>query len=235
MYDWKIKIRYSECGADDCLKMSAAVDLLQDIATFQSESLGIGVDYLKERKRAWYLSTWQIAAESYPKAADEVVISTWAAGFKGVFGPRDFTVRTPEGQTLMLAHSLWVYMDTEKGIPVKPDKREADLYGDEPGVTLPYAPRKIDVPDEGETVFETDVMRSHIDTNGHMNNSAYVRMASEILPDGFKIRQMRAEYKKPAMYGERITVKRSLAPGKVFARLCAADGQVYAILEFAGE
>ena len=47
-------------------------------------------------------------------------------------------------------------------------------------------------------------MKHHIDTNHHVNNGQYVQMAMELLPDDFRISQMRAEYKKAALLGDMV-------------------------------
>ena len=59
-----------------------------------------------------------------PKVGEKIEVSTWATGFKGVFGPRDFCLKTADGEELACAHSLWVYVDTESGRPVKPNQEE---------------------------------------------------------------------------------------------------------------
>ena len=48
------------------------------------------------------------------------------------------------------------------------------------------------------------VAKHHIDTNHHVNNAQYVEIARELLPEDFQIGQLRAEYKKAAVLGDRI-------------------------------
>ncbi len=43
--------------------------------------------------------------------------------------------------------------------------------------------------------------RHHIDTNHHVNNAQYVDMARESIPEGLRIREIRADYKKAAVLG----------------------------------
>ena len=49
MYQYQTRIRYSELDESGHLKPEALLDYFQDCSTFQSEDLGIGIGYLKER------------------------------------------------------------------------------------------------------------------------------------------------------------------------------------------
>ena len=122
MYTIRNNIRYSECGEDNKLKIPALINYFQDCTTENSEKIGAGFTYLKEKKRAWILNAWEIEIFRRPEVGESVEISTWATGFKGVFGPRDFQMKTGEGKLLAVAKSLWVYLDTESGRPTKPTR-----------------------------------------------------------------------------------------------------------------
>ena len=62
-YDFKGRVRYSEIDENGCLTLPGILDYYQDCCTFQSESIGQGMDVLEERKRAWVLSSWQIVVK----------------------------------------------------------------------------------------------------------------------------------------------------------------------------
>ena len=65
-----------------------------------------------------------------------------------------------------------------------------------------------------------------------MNNCQYIRMGADYLPEGFEIRQMRAEYKKQALLGDVFYPAVKLEAGKVTVALSAENGEPYAIVEF---
>ena len=71
---------------------------------------------------------------------------------------------------------------------------------------MDYAPRKIALPEEMEKKEYFLIVKHHIDTNHHVNNGQYVQMAMELLPDDFRISQMRAEYKKAALLGDMVGI-----------------------------
>ena len=127
MYKIETKVRYSECGENGNMKLSSLVNQFQDSSSEHSESLGVGMGYLKEQRRAWILNSWQIVIERYPKAHEDIVVTTWPTGFRGVFGPRNFCMKTPDGEMLAYANTLWVYMDIDKGMPTKPSEEEKSM------------------------------------------------------------------------------------------------------------
>ncbi len=45
-------------------------------------------------------------------------------------------------------------------------------------------------------------MRADIDYNQHVNNANYIRIAMELLPEEFSIREMRVEYRIAAKLGD---------------------------------
>ena len=235
MYNIETKVRYSECGENGKMKLSAIVNQFQDSSSEHSESLGVGMDYLKEKKRAWILNSWQIVIERYPKAHEDIVVSTWPTGFRGVFGPRNFCMKTPDGEMLAYANTLWVYLDIEKGTPTKPSEEEKSIYGTEPPLDMEYTSRKIKLPEEAKVVDTVSVRKYHIDTNSHMNNSQYVLLAAEVLPEEFEVRQVRVEYKKSAVYGDKIVIKMAEEETRIVVELSDENNVTYALVEFMGE
>lgn len=79
-----------------------------------------------------------------------------------------------------------------------------------------------------------NIKTHHLDTNGHVNNGQYVRMAMGYIPADFQIRQMRAEYKKQAVLHDRIMPVTAVSEEKTLytVSLNAEDGKPYSIVEF---
>lgn len=235
MYITEGHVRYSECASDNKIKIPAIINYFQDCTTENSEQLGVGHAYLVEKKRAWILNSWQVFFKRRPEVGELIQTSTWATGFKGVFGPRDFQMQAAGGETLACAHSLWVYVDTETGKPVKPDEEDMSAYEVEEPLEVASFSRKIKMP-EGAVIVDTfPVHKYHIDTNNHVNNAKYVELACEALPEDFEVTALRVEYKKAAVLGNKIVLKAAWEEDRIFIDLCDEDGSSYAIVEFIGE
>ena len=67
MYTFNSRIRYSELNSQGFLSTEALMNYFQDCSTFQSEDLGIGLEYLDEMNAAWVINSWQVDIRRYPK------------------------------------------------------------------------------------------------------------------------------------------------------------------------
>jgi len=192
----------------------------------------VGFKHLEAQHKAWILSSWQIVLRRRPKIGEAITVATWATGFEGIYGIRNFEMKDEQGQTAACANSIWVYMDMQAGRPAKPSEEHVRLYDIEPALDIEYAPRKIKLPNQCQDGPVFPVRKYHIDTNGHVNNCQYVQMALEALPAEAKVRQVRVEYKKAAVFGDEILPKLAVEEDRTVVELCETGGKPFAIVEF---
>ena len=231
-YSFKGRVRYSEIGENGCLTMPGIQDYYQDCCTFQSESIGQGMEVLENRQRAWVLSSWQIIVNRYPKMGEPIIATTAPYGFKGFLGMRNFTLETEAGERLSWANSIWTNIDTHTGLPARLTEEDLRGYVLDEKLDMDYAPRKIALPENMTKEEPFAIQKHHLDTHHHVNNCQYIRMAADYLPEGFVIRQMRAEYKKQALLGDIFYPSVKLETGKVTVALSTESGEPYAVVEF---
>ncbi|MBC5743196.1 acyl-[acyl-carrier-protein] thioesterase [Lachnospiraceae bacterium MD308] len=231
-YTIRSRVRFSEIDHTRKMTLPGIINYFQDCSIFQSEEIGYGLEYLNKQKKAWMLSAWQIVIERYPKLGEEITVSTWASGFKGICGDRNFCMRDEAGEITACANSLWVYMDLQKGRPAKPEADEVEAYGVSKPLGMERAPRKIDIPENMTELQSFPVRRYHIDTNEHVNNCQYVQMAKEVYEGEEPIRQVRAEYKKSAVYNDIIMPRAGREDNRTVVELCNVKGQTFATVEF---
>lgn len=236
MYSFDSRVRYSETDEKGRLSVTGIINYLQDCSTFQSEDLGLGIEYLKNNHRAWWLSSWQIVIERQPELGEQIVISTWPYDFKGMYGYRNFTIRDREGEFLVKANSIWFFFDTKAGRPVKVQESDIRGYGtgEEQKLDMEYAPRRIAVPKEYELKEPIIVGKHHIDTNHHVNNAQYVEMAREVLPNHFEVSEVRAEYKNAAVLGDAVMPHVSCTEDGYVVALCDTQNTPYAVIGLRG-
>ena len=234
-YSFESRVRFSEIGEDGCLTLPGDLDFFQDCCTFESEQTGVGMEVLKEQKRAWVLSAWQVIMKRYPKLGENIKVTTIPYGFRGFIGMRNFILETMDGEKLAWANSYWSFINTETGLPEKLTPADTDPYDLGEKIEMDYAPRKIALPKEREVQNAFSVQKHHLDTNHHVNNCQYVQMALEFLPDDLQIAQLRVEYKKAAVLGDMIYPKLSKEADRIVVELCDEQAKPYAVLEFKEE
>lgn len=235
MYKFRSRVRYSETDEDAKLSVPGMMNYLQDCSTFQSEDSGVGLAFLGNMNRAWLLSSWHIQILDRPSLGDEITVATWPYGVKGIYGLRNFVIMDREGEYLVKADSCWFLFDTEAGRPVRVTRQDVDPYGaEEDRLSMSEAPRKIALPETMEEAGSLIVMKHQIDTNHHVNNAQYVDMAMEAISQGIEGRnvyEIRAEYKKAAVLGNRIVLKRAKTEEGYVVSLTDGGGCVFANVE----
>ncbi len=224
MYQFDSRVRYSETDEE-------GRNYFQDCSTFQSEDLGMGVRYLTEHGRAWWLTSWQIVIDRYPVLGEKIVISTWPYDFKGIYGYRNFTLQDQEGGYLARAASVWFFFDTVRQKPARITPEDIRGHGEaQPRLTMDYASRKIALPEEYEERPRILVSRHHLDTNHHVNNARYVEIARESLPQEISVKELRVEYKKAAVLGDYMIPRVSRTEEGYVTALYSDQGAPYAVV-----
>lgn len=231
-YQIEGRVRFSEIDRRQMMTLPGIINYFQDCSIFQSEELGYGLEYLKEQKKAWMLSAWQIVVLRYPRMGERIQVSTWASGFKGICGDRNFCMRDAEGKIAAYAASLWVYMDLDKKRPAKPGKEEVAAYGVSEPLDMERMDRKIELPEKMDSLPAFTVQRGHIDTNEHVNNCQYVQMALDACRNEMSVERLRVEYKKSAVYGDKIIPRAGTDGDRTVVELSGTDGAPYATVEF---
>ena len=233
MYSFESRIRYSEVDRSRRLTVEKLIDYFQDCTTFQSEGLGVGLDYMQERHIAWVINYWQISLARRPAMGEQVVIGTIPYEFKAIMGMRNFWMDTAEGERLAVANSVWTLLDMEEMKLLRIPEEISGKYELSPKLEMDYSPRKIAVPKTGgETLEEITVRLHHLDTNQHMNNAQYVHFAAMYLPADAEVTELRVEYKRQAMLGDHIIpVLYRMADNILLVSMNGTDGQPYAVVE----
>lgn len=232
MYSFQTRVRYSECNTKNEASLTALLDYLQDCCTFQSEQLGVGIEYLSIHHVAWILSSWQVDILRYPNMGETLTIYTWPYDIKGFYGLRNFKIEDGSGEMILKANSIWVFIDTQTGKPTRPIPEMLEKYPSEPKLDMEYLGRKLPVLPMGEKKQSLRVPHYFIDTNHHMNNAKYILMGEEFLPEQFAVHRIRAEYKKAAVLGDVICPEVVIETDRVGVKLCDERGDAYANLIF---
>ena len=158
---------------------------------------------------------------------------TWAYRFTGIFGQRNFLMETPEHEVLAYADSRWFYYDSASGKPTRVAPEEIEGYGTEPPYEMDYSvSRKVSYPEEMEHRGEIYVNPSLLDSNQHLNNGQYVRLAVGYLPPDFDTAEFRAEYRNAAHYGDTMLVLTGESDGRLYVVFTDANSEPYFISEF---
>ena len=232
MYEMKGRVRYSEVDSDGRLTIPALINYLQDCCTFQSEDLGVGLPYLRERGIGWFVTSWWIHVEKLPAMGEHITVKTWPYAFRGFLGYRNFTLENEAGEVPVEVNSLCILMEVKSGKPARLPEKMKEVYVTEPALERDWGDRKRKPDEQAQEAYRFVVQGMHIDTNGHMNNEKYVAAAQECLPEGFAASDIYVEYKKSAMRGDEIICVKSQRSDGMQVVLRDPEGEIFSIVEY---
>ena len=233
MFEFEGKIRYSETGADLHLTIPGLLNYFQDAAIFEGENISVSMEELEAKHMTWVLNSWQVSWNRRPKVNEDIVVSTVPFAFKGVTGSRNFMMKNKQTEeVLATATSVWVLVDTDNMMPVRPSKELIVRYPIGAQLDIPYEGRRVACQGEGVAREALVIRKIQIDSNHHVNNAEYVNMALDYIEHGRKVNQVRAEYKKSAVLDDVLIPMIFEGEDRLVVRFDSETGEIFALVEF---
>lgn len=233
MFTIKKTVGYSDLFIDGLVSVSAIVDFLQDCGSFHMSSLDLLTEHFNNYGVRLFLAFMQTDIKKYSRYGEELEINTWAYEMNSRYGFRNYTVYDKSGDLCACAYAVGVFVDIATGKPAKLSDEVLHSHPLGKKFEMEYTPRKISVLTEnGHSQEKIKVCKYHLDENNHVNNARYIDMAYEFLPEDFKPKRIRVEYKSPAKLGTFITPVIYDKPSGNTINLCDETGKPYAIIDF---
>ncbi|MBR0036045.1 MAG: hypothetical protein IJP70_00225 [Bacteroidales bacterium] len=232
MYSINYKITTSTCDSEGKLKLYSALQMMQDCSEWWIDSEPGVKRYFEEQNMAQLLATRQVEIVRVPSYKEELTVTTTIYDMKPMFGFRNTFIYDAEGKPCYKTWSMGAFVDKSTGKLKRIDAATIASMNLEPQLDLDYRDRRIILPkEEGRMLEPVKVLRADIDYNKHMNNANYVRVAMELLPDDFKVKGLRVEYRVPARLGDVLVPTLYNISGGLIVSLSVGD-EVCAITEF---
>ena len=232
MYSLKYKVTTSTCDSEGRLKLCSALQMMQDCSEMWIDSEPGVKRYFAEQHMAQLLATRQVEIVRVPEYKEELTVTTSVYGMKPMFGFRNTFIYDAEGQPCYKTWSMGAFVDKSAGKLKRVDDATMASMPLEPQLEMDYKDRRIILPKEdGEVLEPVKVLRADIDYNRHVNNANYVRMAMELLPEGFDVKGLRVEYRVAAKLGDTLVPTLYHTGAALIVSLSIGD-DVSAIVEF---
>ncbi len=177
---------------------------------------GMSWEFLQEKGLVMVVSRISYHVYKMPVFEQQLTLNTWESAGQGPFCTRNFDiVDSSTGELLISATTLWICYDLinkkitlGKDFPYRPAPTQVyDFKGIKPG--------KIKIPENMELLGTHKVLFSELDSNGHTNNSNYIKFAMDLLPNEFQIKpvkDLRLNYSKEALLDNEIEIKGKFDP-----------------------
>jgi len=231
MYSLNYKVTTSTCDSEGKLKLFSALQMMQDCSEMWIDSEPTARKFFTDNNMTQLLATRQVEVMRVPQFKEELTVTTSIYEVMPMYGFRNTFIRDIHGEPCYRTWSMGAFVDLATGKLARLSDAAIASLTLEPKQEMNYRGRRIILPkQEGTMMDPVTVMRADIDYNRHMNNANYVRIAMELLPDGFEVRDMRVEYRIAAKLGDRLTPTLYDIDGGNIVSL-AIDGQPSAIIE----
>jgi medium-chain acyl-[acyl-carrier-protein] hydrolase len=175
-------IKPSEINTQNHLTTPVLFDFMQQSASKNAETLGVGVEKMRESNLAWVLNRLKLTVERYPKLGERVALSTYPVRIDKYFVYRDFQLHDAEGILIAHAVSVWLLLDlTKRTMSSVPNFVHQIEY---PIITHPLPPisgKVLPLKTVDFSVKRT-VIAEDVDFNQHTSNVSYVKWLVEAMP-----------------------------------------------------
>ena len=200
-----------EADANQFMRPTAMLDLMQEAANVNASTLGFGYDEMINSNMAWVLSRTHVKFVNTPKWRQEVNLKTWHKGVSKLFHLRDFILSDKEGNPIVLATTSWLIIDLNTRRLVRNSALAmSDTAMD--AIETPADKVVIPVDIEPELVRKHPVTWSEVDTNGHVNNVKYAVWALDaVKAEDIKerpLKEMLINYDAEVMPGDTVKISR---------------------------
>ena len=232
MYTLNYKVTTSCCDSEGKLKLYSALQMMQDCSEMWIDSEPAARKFFSDNNMTQLLATRQVEVVRVPRFKEDLTVTTSIYEVMPMYGFRNTFIRDAQGQPCYRTWSMGAFVDLATGKLARLSDEAIASLTLEPKQEMNYRGRRIILPKQDGTVLEpVQVMRADIDYNRHMNNANYVRVAMELLSEGFEVRDMRVEYRIAAKLGDRLTPTLYPIDGGHIVSL-DIDSQPCAIIEF---
>ncbi len=207
-------IDYSMVDSEYNLKLSVLLRLMQNAATAHYESLGVGRMKLISEGFVFLLSKIALKVKKMPKADQTVTLTTWEYGVKGAYFIRNFAFATENCENAVIAQTLWVAANPETHSIVRPSDFPHPVNANPTEVDVTAG--KVSERGYEAVREETRAVRySDIDCNGHVNNTVYADIITDILFNHIgevNIHEFEINYNRECKMGDELTITLSKSP-----------------------
>lgn len=202
------EIHYYDVDVKLKCRIESILNYFTDIGTKQSESLGVGLEYMLERNLSWVFCKYDVKVKRYPRYGEKIKVSTKALGFKKFYASRAYEIHDCNGEKIVEAIGIFLLIDINRRRAVRIPSEQYDAYGVSEEGDNSIRVTKLDKVKEEMYFKSFKVGYSDIDSNKHVNNVNYTRWALEAIPVEilyeYELSELSVVFEKECSYGEEI-------------------------------
>ena len=183
IYEQEFTIEQIHVDRYNNAKLSVLLYFIQEAAGSHCNLLCVDHDVLALKHMFWAVSRNKVQVTRLPRLNERITVQTWPMPTTKVAFPRSVVAYDAQGNELFRSISLWVLMDDRTRAMILPGKSGIVVDGTLTGNEL-TVPHSLSFRSREHSQDRT-VCYSHLDRNGHMNNTYYLDWVADLLPSAF--------------------------------------------------
>ena len=206
-YQKQLTVTSSECDRFQRLRLSALFSILQEVSITDAERIGLTRDKTLDRGFLWVISRMKVEMNRPINYGETITVSTSPGDRMHTVFPRYYTITDAEGEVILRGSALWTLINVNTREAINPEKEDIEIKGieEEDRLDLPMGLKNISS-DNPASIRQA--LYSHIDLNGHMNNTRYLDWIDDLFDMHFHevtaIDQFQINYVQEVEYGDKV-------------------------------
>lgn len=201
MYEFEHKLRYSDYKDFDTVKVSTALELIQEAAIQDSDQFGYSIEKLREMNLAWLLLGYNVHFEKPLSTKYPITTFTAVKTMKAATSVRG-AILYQNGEIIGKSIANWFMFDTIKMRPGRIPEGVLTCYGFYDFNDDFFEYKKPEILEIETPSYTIRVSNKDIDTNRHLNNEKGAELLMDALPFDFFFTDMSIIYKNQAHLGD---------------------------------
>ena len=225
------KIRNYHTGPNGLSFIPSLFHFMYDAAGDHCIEENITVQDLQEEGLTWMLSRINAEFSRLPSTREELKVTTWPTGARGLYSCRDFLVTSDDGSEVCRATSAWLTINLEKRRVVRLPQKVLDIHkgiDESDRIIEDNFKSKLSEPENASAVTGFRADYSSLDINSHVTSAEYIRWMLDALPFDFhvekQIRKMEIIHKLEILPGCEARAEYSINDNEVIHAIRPAGG-----------
>ena len=224
MYSKNYSLRYSDVDFNNKVKLSAILDILQEVSICHSDEMGYTREKLSAMSVAWLLSGWKIKIISQIDLQKPITAKTAITEINNIQITRKYEI-VQDDECKIIASAEWFTVDTERlalaRIPFEIKEYYEKIVEESNGFNIIRLRPDADV----KEIDSIKITNRDLDTNKHLNNVKSAEILLDYLPDGMDVNEFQITYKKQLYKGDNARICTNHTAENFMAELKSEDNE----------
>ncbi len=186
----KFTFRFGDCDVRKNAGIYSIMKLFTEAAGDDYEGRNLGHGFLWEHGQVFVVSRLALDFYKIPVYGETVVLTTWEREIKGPFFCRDFEIKGEKGELMVTGTSQWLLVNPNTREILRPASLFGGLLEGNPCHADCHPCKKLRMPPNTDVLGERTIFYSDLDSNGHVNNAVYSRIAVDFMPEKYRDRDL---------------------------------------------